>query len=326
MQQQQSATPPSTLSKPKTRVQQLIGELDVRARRKLPKPTYRFLVRRYHDISVAAGRNPGRGRLSPDFVVIGAAKAGTTSLYAWLSEHPFVSPASKKEVHYFDYNYFRGDDWYRSHFPLAADQARFAADHGRGFITGEASPSYISHYWVPDRLAQALPDAKLLVALRDPVERAYSQFQMSRRENEEPLEDFAAAVAAEEGRLEPERARLRADRQYNSWPIGCWSYKMRSRYAEQVERWYERFDRSRFHFVTLEQLSEDPQRAMDAIHDFLELPAHTYPDLAARHAAPSYASIPDGVRAELTEYFRPHNERLYELVGTDFGWERRVAG
>lgn len=286
--------------------------VDARLRRVLPG-------RAYTGLRTLARRNPGRGRLLPDFVIIGAAKAGTTSLYAWLGQHPYVEPAKHKEVHYFDYNYPRGDDWYRMHFPLRSARDQFAAVNGRPFLTGEASPSYISHYWAPERLAQRLPDAKLLVNLRDPVERAYSQFQMSRREGEEELDSFADAVAAEDRRLDPERTRAKADPAYNSWPIGCWSYLMRSRYAEQLERWLALFDREQFHFVTLENLSNDPQGELDRVHEFLGLPPHAYENLPRLHTA-KYDSLPGDTRAQLTEYFRPHNERLYELVGIDFGW------
>ena len=297
----------------------LLHGLDGRARRQLPRPAYDFLIGRYHDLRTVARRNPGRGRLLPDFVIIGAAKAGTTSLYGWLSEHPFVAAASQKEVHFFDYNYCRGVDWYRKHFPPQRAREQFASEHGRGFLTGEASPSYISHDWAPERLAQSLPEVKLLVVLRNPVDRAYSQFQMSRREREEPLESFADAVAIEDERLGPERARTKADERYNSWPIGCWSYLMRSRYAEQLETWLTLFPREQFHFVTLEELSHDPQRALDSVHEFLGLPAHRYQDLKPLHSA-TYDALPAKTRARLDEYFRPHNERLYELVGIDFGW------
>jgi hypothetical protein len=300
-----------------------LRNLDAKARRRLPMPVYRSLVGRYHSLRTLNNRRTG-GRLLPDFVIIGAAKAGTTSLFDWLSEHPFIAPACQKEVHYFDYNYFRGEGWYRKHFPRREERAHFATEHGRPFITGEASPSYLSHHWVPERLARLLPNARLLVALRNPIDRAYSQYQMSRRENEEPLESFAEALMVEERRLAPERARMLANRWYNSWPIGCWSYLMRGRYAEQVRRWMEFFPREQFHFVALEQLSENPRQTLAAVHDFLGVPAHEYPALSPRHVAPHYDSIGSEERATLREYFRPHNERLYELVGTDFGWERQA--
>lgn len=289
-------------------------------RRALPRPAYQVVVGRYYGLRKVVGKNDGRGRLLPDFVIIGAAKGGTTSLYGWLSEHPFVAPASQKEVHYFDYNSYRGLDWYRRHFPLARDRAQFAAEHGRPFLTGEASPSYMSHDWAPERLARALPRAKLLVTLRNPVERAYSQFQMSRREGEEPLESFIEAVEAEAARLAPELARTKVDRRYNSWPIGCWSYLLRSRYAEQLARWFEFFGREQFHVLTLEDLASDQQQAMDRVHEFLGLPGYRYADLKPLHTA-SYDAIPAEARAKLSEYFRPHNERLYELLGVNLGWQ-----
>jgi Sulfotransferase domain len=296
------------------------GAVDGRLRRTLPRPAYNHLHLNYQRLRTLARRNPGRGRLLPQFVIIGAAKAGTTSLYEWLAQHPFVAPASQKEVHFFDYNYYRSEDWYRRHFPLESERAAFARERGRPFVTGEASPSYMSHYWAPQRLAKLLPTARLIVMLRNPVDRAYSQFQMSRREEEEELASFTEAVAIEDQRLDPERARATSSPHYNSWPIGCWSYLMRSRYAEQLERWFAHFPRDQFHYVTLEGMADNPQRALNGVHRFLALPPHRYDELRPLHTA-SYDAIAPADRARLTEYFRPHNARLYELLGTDFGWE-----
>jgi hypothetical protein len=296
------------------------SKIDRRLRRTLPRPAYEIAVGKYGGLRRAVGRSPGRGRLLPDFIIIGAAKAGTTSLYGWLCEHPFVAPASHKEVHFFDYNYYRGLEWYRRHFPLERDRAAFAAEHGRPFITGEASPPYISHQWAPQRAARTLPRAKLLLTLRNPVDRAYSQFQMSRREGEEPLESFLEAVEAEGQRLAPELEHVCRDHRYNSWPIGCWSYLLRSRYVEGVERWLGMFPREQLHVLTLEQMATNPQRTLDGVHEFLGLPPHAYPELKPLHTA-SYDAISSEARARLGDYFRPYNERLYELLGADLGWQ-----
>jgi Sulfotransferase domain len=299
----------------------LTQRVDRELRTRLPKPAYHLARRTYYDARKLTGRNPGRGRLLPDFLVIGTAKSGTTTLHGWLSEHPFVEPAVKKEVHFFDYDWYRGVDWYRQHFPSRRDRDAFAREHGRPFLTGEASPTYISHEWAPGRIRKLLPHAKLIVAFRNPVDRAYSQFQMSRREDEEPFESFADAVAAEESRLRPEHERQRREPRYNSWPLGCWSYLWRSSYAEQIERWLTLFPREQFHFVATEGLEAEPQKALDDVYAFLDLPPYANADLAHRHVAPRYDPMPPDVRARLAEYFRPRNERLYELVGIDFGWD-----
>ncbi len=254
-------------------------------------------------------------------MIIGAAKAGTTSLFGWLVDHPYVSGPRHKEVNFFSHYHYRGEDWYRQHFPLERERSSFATEHGRPFLTGEASPSYLLNVWAPQRMHRLLPDVKLIVQLRNPVDRAYSQFQMRRRDGEEPLESFAAAAGAEEERLEQELARMLANRRYNSLDVACWSYLMRSRYAEQLERWFEHYPREQFHFLTLEDLNADPQRALDRVHDFLELPQRRPEDLEARFAF-DYDPLPPETRRQLEEYFRPHNERLYELLGVDFGWER----
>jgi hypothetical protein len=266
----------------------------------------------------------------PDFIVIGAAKSGTTSLYGALAKHPFVSPcitadgwfSNTKEVHYFDYNYDRGLDWYRSHFPLNDDRESFERAHGRPFITGEGSPSYISHPWVPARIREVLPDVRLIAVLRNPVDRAYSQFQMSRREGVEEFESLGDATAAEEERLRPEIARMTADSRYNSWHFGGWSYLARSRYAEQLERWLALFPRDQFLFLRAEDLFAEPQQVLDAVHEFLDLPPHRYPEVARLNTAAEYSGLSPQTRSELAEYFRPHNERLSELTGIDFGWDR----
>jgi len=303
-----------------------------RARGSLPLPVYLSTRRRYYDARTLVRRNPGRGRVLPDFVVIGAAKSGTTSLYGALANHPFVVPCTTtdphfqntKEVHFFSSGSQRGQDWYRSHFPLESARREFEAEHGRPFLTGEASPSYISSYWAPGRIRKLLPDVRLLAVLRNPVDRAYSQFQMSRRQGLEPLERFEEATAAEEERLRPEVARLSVDPRYNSPDFGRWSYLARSRYAEQLERWLELFPREQFLFLKAEDLFADPGTALAATYDYLGLPQHR-PDGASRLNSAQYGAIQPDLRAEYTEYFRPHNERLYELVGIDFGWERDVT-
>jgi hypothetical protein len=300
-----------------------LGErADWQLQHRLPRPVYHFARRRYYGGRAIVGRNPGRGRLLPDFLIIGTAKSGTTTLHAWLGEHPFVEPPVQKEIHFFDYEYYRGVDWYRSHFPTETARRAFGQEHGRPFLTGEASPTYISHEWAPSRIAKVVPNARFIVALRNPVDRAYSQFQMSRRELEEPLDSFADAVAAEDARLAPEHERLRTDPRYNSWAIGCWSYLLRSRYADQVQRWLTLFPRDQFLFVKAEELESNPQSTLDTVYAFLGLPPHANAQLEHLHVAPRYEPIAPELRAELAEYFRPSNDRLAELVGVDFGWDR----
>lgn len=286
----------------------------------LPRPAHDRLLRQVSKGRAAVGRGKGKGRVLPDYLLIGAAKSGTTTLQGWLGDHPFVVPASTKEVHYFDYYYWWGEDWYRTHFPLAADRAEFAREHGRPFITGEASPTYLSHQWAPGRIARELPHVKLLLALRNPVDRAYSQYQMSVREDLEDL-PFEEAIDREMERLAPELDRVRRDRHHRSLPLAKHSYLYRSHYDEQVERWLGLFPRERFHVVRAEDLAATPEETLAGVHAFLGLPPHRQEGRQNLHTA-SYDPMADATRARLVEYFRPRNERLSTLLGFDVGWDR----
>jgi hypothetical protein len=255
----------------------------------------------------------------PDFVIIGAQKAGTSSVYAWLCENPYVRGARRKEVHFFTHHHHRGPDWYRRQFPSDRDRAAFAAGHGRPFITGEATPAYLLAPRVPGLMARLIPDVKLIVQLRDPVERAYSQFQMNRRLGLEPIASFSAALALEDPRFAdgcdpsiPER----------DWGPRSWTHYLgRGRYAEQLQRWFTHFPAERFHVLTMEALAAQPEETLDRLRAFLGLPPHIDPRPKPVTRG-SYGPMPADVRAGLRAYFTPHNERLYELLGRDFGWER----
>src|SRR5262245_18320944 len=105
---------------------------------------------------------------NPHFIIIGAQRCGTTSLYNYLIRQLGVIPAAMKEVHFFDLNYQKGNEWYFSQFP----------ELGRDQITGEASPYYIFHPRVPQRIKNLLPSIKLIVLLRNPTNRAFSHYQL----------------------------------------------------------------------------------------------------------------------------------------------------
>jgi Sulfotransferase domain len=249
-------------------------------------------------------------RLLPGFLIVGAQKAGTTSLHAYLSEHPSVLSPATKEVHFFDHDFHRGLSWYRAHFERSTRPGR---------LGGESTPYYLFHPLVPGRVAEALPDCRLIVVLRNPVDRAFSHHNHERALGFEDL-DFERAIAAEPGRLAGEEERLAADGRYRSFAHQHHSYLGRGRYAEQLERWLERFDRDRLLVLSAEDLFAEPARIVSEAQEFLGLAPVAAADLSARNAR-AYAPIADDLRARLREEFEPHNRRLYEMVGRDFGWD-----
>lgn len=127
---------------------------------------------------VVVGSRTARHRPLPDFVVVGAQRCGTTSLFRALIAHPQIArPTFHKGINYFDLNYTRGLDWYRGHFPI--DRRHQPGEDG-SLVYFEASGYYVYHPFAMERMARDLPGVRVVVMLRDPVERAYSAYEHER--------------------------------------------------------------------------------------------------------------------------------------------------
>jgi Sulfotransferase domain len=254
------------------------------------------------------GRGTARWRPLPEFLVIGAQKAGTTALYAYLRWHPAITGPSWKEVSFFDRHWWRGERWYRGQFPLRS----------AGRLVGEASPSYLFHPLAPERVRSLLPDVRLIALLRDPVERAYSQYQHEVALGREPL-SFEDALEAEEERTRGEVERLVADPRAFSRDWWDHTYAARGLYAEQLERWLAVFPRNQLLVVATDELGEKPAETYAAVLSFLGVEPHAlddYPRVFDR----DYAPMRRETRAALAERFAEPNRRLERLLKREFAW------
>jgi hypothetical protein len=244
-------------------------------------------------------------RALPGFIVIGAQKAGTTSLFKTLRQHPAIVPASKKEIKFFDCNFGLGLNWYRAHFPYQTEMKA-------GCLTGEASPHYIAHPLTPQRIAQTLPGIKLVALLRNPVERAYSHYQLNVRRGREPL-SFEEAIEQEPERLRKVLQVITLDESYPLYNFLHYSYLKKGLYAEQLERWYEVFPASQILVLQSEDFFANPERSFARVVEFLGLPAWA-PEKFKAYNMGSYTAISPDLRQRLQAYFEPHNQRLFELL------------
>ena len=258
-------------------------------------------------------------RMLPDFLIVGEAKAGTTTLYDLLARHPHVAPAAMKEVHFFDLRYARGIDWYRAQFPLSYRVRGSYRGPGARLVTGEASPYYMLHPHAPSRIKSLMPDVRLIVLVRNPVERAYSHYNHEERAGREPL-SFEEAIEREPERLAGERDRMIADEQYSSVTYRRNSYLLRGHYAEQLERLYRMFRRDQLLVVCSEELFTNAPKTYADVVSFLGLPRDTR-NVIRRQNSGSYSAMSPAMRDRLTRYFKPHNERLYAMLGRDLGWK-----
>lgn len=240
-------------------------------------------------------------RALPNTLIIGTQRGGTSSLFAYLAASPDVSPSRQKEVHYFDRHHDQGAQWYRSWFPL-----RPLAKP----VVLEATPFLLYDHRAPERVHRLLPHCRLVVLLRDPVERAYSQFVHERRHNREPLESFEAALAAETDRLATRG--LEAMRK--------WSYVDRGRYLEQLQRWTRLFDRDQLFVGLSEELYADPEAFVGGVCRWLGIrppPPNTEYQPLNVGAGPA---MEQHVRERLEDTFKDDNRRLADWLGRTLPW------
>ena len=242
-----------------------------------------------------------RARILPSFIIIGAQRAGTTSLFDYLGRHPDVaSPTAvaediawSKEVRFFDDRFTRGLDWYRSLFPLAV-RRRYARARGRDLVAAEATPYYLFHPFVPERIAATLPDVRLIALLRDPIERVL-HYQLAHRKGREHL-SFEEALAAEPERIAEDEPHL-GDPTYRSRHHRHHSYLARGLYAEQLERWFAHFPREQMLIIRSEEFLAKPAETYERVLDFLGLRPWRLEHFEQRNVGSYAAHRPRAARA-----------------------------
>lgn len=262
-------------------------------------------------------------RPGPGFIVIGAKRGGTTSLYRYLLEHPSISPLFPgrqhiKGAHYYDSRFARGPRWYRSLFPLTVGGHQIARPWVVPAIAGEASPYYLFHPLAAERLARDFPAVRLIVLLRDPVERAYSHYRERVKHDAEWL-TFEEALDAEAGRLRGEAERIVSEPGYRSVEHEDHSYVAQGRYADMLPRWLSLFPLEQFYIAASEEFYADPNRIVNEIWSFLGLPQRELQSRVRHNYIPAPDILP-ATRQRLRDAFAEHNQELEKLLGRSLPW------
>ena len=276
-------------------------------------------------LRTAVRANRGHRGTAPGVVLIGAMKSGTTSLFNYLAAHPAITPPIVKEIDYFSYNWCRGDDWYRAHFPTTP----------RDTITAEASSGYLPYPRAAGRVHETLPDTRIVAVLRDPVARAISHYFHERRAGREhrsiseamraPEADRAIELLPDDecdwyrafqGRWPGDR---RARRLVEAHPIHR-AYVWFSRYAEHLGPWLDRFGEGSLMVLRSEDLFADPSGQTARVLSFLGLSAATQPTDAMVFNPGQRANVDAGTRRYLETTLAASNRKLADLLGEEFRW------
>lgn len=252
-------------------------------------------------------------RMTPDFMIIGYQKCGTTSLFNYLIQHPAIVPPMQKEIKYFDLNSSRNAHWYKAHFPLREEK--------NNLITGEATPDYIFFPEIAAKIVKFNSKVKLIVICRNPVDRAFSQYKFSVRRGIEPY-SFAEALEKESQRLAEatqecriNKKPLSENRKYREF-----SYTTRGLYAQQLKSWLDAFPRDQFLFLCTEELKKNPDAVLKKITSFLGMADFSFCTQKKYLQAPKSDAMPSSIRKKLIDYYMLENKELFELLGEHFDW------
>ncbi len=263
----------------------------------------------------------------PNFIILGAAKAGTTAVYYYLMQHPQIHVTPLKETNFFalEGQPLRfsgpGDDEYVNRLSITtldAYQEQYRYAQGKSAI-GEASPLYLYHPRAPERIHHYVPDSKLIAFVRNPVDRAFSAFLHLVRDKREPFTDFRLGLQAEKERIAA------------GWEH-IWHYKQMGLYYAQLQRYYALFPRTQIKIFLYKDLRTNPVGTMQEIFRFLEVDPAFVPNMSQRHNVtvdlPSERRpvLPPEVRTELRAFFREDALRLQDLIGRDLSHWFQDAG
>ena len=255
-------------------------------------------------------------RALPGFIIIGSGRGGTTGLYYTLATHPNIMRALLKEPSFFSSRYFNCSFSYKSIFPILFLKKIF---NQKG-ITGEASVDYLYYPHAPKRIAQMIPAVKIIAMLRNPINRAYSHWSLNLRKGDENL-SFEDAIEKEEERIAGEMKRMITDERYYSWRFRRYAYKERGKYADQIVAWFETFPKEQILIIKSEDYFNNSSKVLKTILDFLSLSPYEFKGV--RKVFPGrYEPMYTNTRKYLIDYFKPHNEKLYKLLGISFDWDR----
>jgi len=249
-------------------------------------------------------------RVLPDFIIMGTVRSGTTSLYYNICEHPSVLSAAYDEIGFFDSNYHLGIKWYQSMFPKQKQMDEIKKNTGFA-ITGEDTPFYFWKKEAIDRIFQCLPSVKIIAIFRNPVDRAYSNYNLGVRMNTEKS-TFEETIDEEIKFLENNPFRDSIDRRR--------SYVTKGIYEKQIKSWFDIFPRKQIHILSTEEMQQNPQETLLKVFKFLEIPEYVIKNPQKQKLA-EYKKMKVETRKKLLNFYKSYNENFFEIIKQRFNWE-----
>jgi len=281
---------------------------------KSPKSSYKrfyqlFIKRHFFGITSPL-------RVLPNFFVIGPGRTGTTSLYHYLDQHPSLSKSAYDELGFFDVNFHLGLNWYRSLFPSIFTKFRIKLKT-HFFMTYDVTPSYVRRPWIARRIKKQFPNSKLIIILRNPVDKAYSHYYQSAKFGE--TRTFEEVIDEELNDISGWSVDSKDDCYFATKVEN--SKLARGFYAEQLSVWFELFSKNQILIIPSEELASNTKNVLNDIFQFLNLPKYEIPNIEKVNVS-KYSKMNSEMRKRLITFFEPYNEQLYEFLNYKFDWDK----
>lgn len=257
-------------------------------------------------------------RVLPDFIIIGAMKSGTTSLYYNISQHSNIYEAAYDEIGFFDDNFDLGLLWYKSMFP-SIFKKKISKFKNKEFLTGEDTPFYFWKENAVNRIQKILPNVKLILILRNPIDRAYSNYTDKINRGTETTE-FDEVVKNEIAFIQNKSSKLKKNNLLTDI-ITEPAYLAKGIYVKQLELWTKKFPLEQIHILSTEKMAKDPFKTLENVFEFLEISKESIkiPELRKKK---EYSPMNSETRKLLIEFFKPYNEELYKMINQRFEWDK----
>ena len=256
-------------------------------------------------------------RVLPGCFVIGVVRSGTTSLYHYLGQHPCIGSSAYDEIGYFDDNYHLGINWYKSLFPTKFARDKIIKKYGK-FLTYDVTPFYIYKPIVAKRIFESFPKAKIISNLRNPVDRAYSNYILM-LQNGGTTKTFEEMVQISMDKIDKNKSKLNDE----VYLVNMFDENILARgfYADQLKIWFEKFQKKQLLIIPSEDLAQKTNEILAKVFEFLDLPYFKIKDFT-KHNKREYLPMKNETRKLLIEFYQPHNEKLCNLINQHFDWDK----
>ena len=253
----------------------------------------------------------GSARVLPDFLIIGAKRCGTTSLFTHLPEHPSITSSHHDNMGFFNDNFNLGINWYRSFFIKKSHKKKIENKYGK-CLSFDTTTTYMESKTTAQNVKKVKPDMKIIVMVRNPIDRAYSQYQRTIKDNIESRK-FEDSIDDEIKKIDNEKEiSFKINRNESN-------YIKKGIYYEQLKPWFELFPRENIGIFSTEEFKINSEKIYNNIFDFLDLPHFAIKNNTIMEKG-NYSSMNKEVRDKLANYYKDHNEKFFNLIGKTFQW------